>query len=272
MPYNKRLVFDPEGGIPRLIEIMRQLRDPNFGCPWDLEQDFFSIAPYTIEEAYEVVDAIEQQNWQELKNELGDLLLQTVFHSQLANEANLFSFEDVVNQVCNKMITRHPHVFGDNKKKKSADEQIKDWETQKEVERVLKDKKGTLDDVALALPALKRAIKLQIRAARVGFDWTEIDKVLDKIIEECEELICARKAKEQKEIFEEFGDLLFTIVNLGRHLKVDPEDALRAANSKFVNRFSYIENNFINAGNELDRSNLADMERLWEEAKLLEKK
>ena len=178
------LIQDPQGGMPRLLEIMRRLRDPEAGCPWDIEQDFSTIAPYTIEEAYEVADAIERQDWGELKGELGDLLFQSVFHAQMAQEAGLFDFDDVANTMSDKMVARHPHVFGAESRDKSPEQQTRDWEAIKAAERAEKAQKGALDGVAVGLPALLRAFKLQKRAARVGFDWPETEQVLDKIAEE----------------------------------------------------------------------------------------
>ena len=189
MTFDKNLINNPSKGMLRLQEIMRALRDPEGGCPWDIEQNFSSIAPYTVEEAYEVADAIERENWDDLKNELGDLLLQTVYHTQMAEEENLFNFNDVVNQISEKMIKRHPHVFGNLKQNKTSDQQIKDWEAIKADERVKKNQTGILDDVALNLPALVRSLKLQKRAARVGFDWPTVSKVLKKIEEETKELV-----------------------------------------------------------------------------------
>ena len=271
MPYDEKLVNDPRGGMPRLIEVMRALRDPVTGCPWDIEQDFASIAPYTIEEAYEVADAIERQDWHELKGELGDLLLQTVYHTQMANEANLFDFNDVADAISDKMVARHPHVFGDESRKKSAEQQTADWESIKAAERVSKAKQGTLEDVALALPALMRAIKLQKRAARVGFDWPEIDHVLDKMLEEVHELNDAKNNLSQDEIEEEFGDLLFVMVNFGRHLKIDAEEALRSANAKFTRRFKHIERALAERGKTPKQSTLEEMDALWEAAKAIDK-
>lgn len=271
MPYDKKLVNDPSGGMPRLLEIMRALRDPETGCPWDIEQDFASIAPYTIEESYEVADAIERQDWAELKAELGDLLLQTVYHTQMAHEAQLFDFDDVANAISDKMVTRHPHVFGDENRNKSAEQQTADWEAIKATERAEKAKQGTLDDVALALPALMRAIKLQKRAARVGFDWPAIDQVLDKMIEEAQELNEARDQLTQNDVQEEFGDLLFVMVNFGRHLKIDAEEALRLANAKFTRRFKYIERALAKQGKTPMQSNLEEMDQLWDRAKAYDK-
>ena len=271
MPYDEKLVNDPKGGMPRLIEIMRALRDPNTGCPWDIEQDFASIAPYTIEEAYEVSDAIERQDWHDLKAELGDLLLQTVYHTQMASEEKLFDFDDVANAISDKMVARYPHVFGDENREKSADQQTADWEAIKAAERASKAKQGTLDDVALALPALMRAIKLQKRAARVGFDWPAIDQVLDKMLEEAHELNDAKSNLSQAEIEEEFGDLLFVMVNFGRHLKIDAEEALRSANAKFTRRVKHIERALAERGKTPEQSTLEEMDALWEAAKVIDK-
>lgn len=271
MGYNEKLINDEQGGMARLLEVMRALRDPEEGCSWDIEQDFASIAPYTIEEAYEVADAIERQDWSELKNELGDLLLQTVYHTQIASEAALFTFDDVANAISDKMVARHPHVFGAESRDKSAEQQTADWESIKATERATKSKQGVLEDVALALPALMRAAKLQKRAARVGFDWPNISQVLDKIQEETQELVEAKKNLTQTEVVEEYGDLMFVMVNLGRHLKVDAEEALRGANMKFTRRFQYIENELARQGLSPEKSNLNDMDRLWNDAKKVER-
>lgn len=263
-----RLVHDREGGIDRLVEIMARLRDPVSGCPWDLEQDFATIAPYTIEEAYEVADAIERQAWGELKGELGDLLFQAVYHAQMASEAGHFGFDDVVAAVSDKMVARHPHVFGDESREKTAEDQTRDWERIKAKER---GRQGVLDGVALGLPALTRAIKLQNRAARVGFDWPSTAEVIDKIVEEAQELNEARAIKTEAEVFEEFGDLLFVVANLARHLKIDAEAALRAANSKFTRRFGAVEAALATAGKRPEDSDLAEMDALWDAAKLAER-
>lgn len=265
------LVHDPDGGLPRLLEIMRRLRDRETGCPWDIEQDFSTIAPYTIEEAYEVADAIEREAWGELEGELGDLLLQTVFHSQMASEAGLFDFEAVAKNVSDKMISRHPHVFGDESRDKSAEQQTLDWEKIKAAERAGKKETRTLDGVARGLPALMRALKLQKRAARVGFDWPSTDEVIDKIVEESRELVEARDTLTQTEIEEEFGDLLFVMVNLGRHLGVDPETALRATNAKFTRRFNAVEDALAARGKTPSESTLAEMDDLWNAVKKAEK-
>ena len=267
MTFDKNLINNPSKGMLRLQEIMRALRDPEGGCPWDIEQNFSSIAPYTVEEAYEVADAIERENWDDLKNELGDLLLQTVYHTQMAEEENLFNFNDVVNQISEKMIKRHPHVFGSLKQNKTSDQQIKDWEAIKADERVKKNQTGILDDVALNLPALVRSLKLQKRAARVGFDWPTVSKVLKKIEEETKELVEAKEFESQERINEEFGDLMFSIVNLGRHLKVDPEEALKKTNIKFITRFKFIEDEIKSKGRDLEDTSLEEMEKLWQSAK-----
>ncbi|BAQ69873.1 MazG family protein [Rhodovulum sulfidophilum] len=266
-----RLIRDPKGGLPRLLEIMRRLRDPKTGCPWDIEQDFRSIAPYTIEEAYEVADAIEREAWDELEGELGDLLLQSVYHAQMGEEAGLFDFHSVADRVSDKMVARHPHVFGAEDREKSAEQQTRDWETIKAAERAGKEARGVLDDVALALPALTRAVKLQKRAARVGFDWPETAQVLDKIVEETHELVEARETLTQAEVFEEFGDLLFVVANLARHLKIEPEEALRAANAKFTRRFNGIEARLAAMGKRPEDSDLAEMDALWDAVKAEEK-
>ena len=217
-----RLIHDREAGVERLLEIMRRLRDPDTGCPWDIEQDFDTIAPYTIEEAYEVADAIERRDWAELEGELGDLLLQSVYHTAMGEEVGIFTFQSVVRNISDKMVARHPHVFGDESRDKSADQQTADWEAIKAQERRGKAQKGTLDGVAIGLPALLRAYKLQKRAARVGFDWPDIGDVIAKISEEAAELVEARDTLSQAEVEEEFGDLMFVMANLGRHLGLDP--------------------------------------------------
>lgn len=270
-PSQDDLIRDSEGGMPRLLAIMDRLRDPAGGCPWDLEQDFASIAPYTIEEAHEVADAIERQAWDELKGELGDLLFQSVFHARMAAEAGLFDFSDVVRAISDKMVSRHPHVFGDESRDKTAAQQTADWETVKAAERAGRAERGTLDGVALGLPALTRAVKLQRRAARVGFDWPTTDEVIAKIAEETRELTEARDRLGPAEVAEEFGDLLFVMANLARHLEVDPEAALRAANAKFTRRFGHIEARLAERGLRPEQSTLAEMDALWDEAKAAEK-
>jgi ATP diphosphatase len=263
-----QLVRNPQGGMPRLLEIMRRLRDPKTGCPWDIEQTFSSIAPYTLEEAHEVGDAIERQAWDELPGELGDLLFQVVFHAQMARDAGMFGFDDVVKAIADKMVARHPHVFGDESRDKTPEQQTVDWEKIKAAER---GAARVLDGVALGLPALTRAVKLQKRAARVGFDWPSTDEVVAKIVEEAGELVEARAELTQDEVTEEFGDLLFVMANLARHLQVDPEAALRAANTKFTRRFGRIEDWLRDAGKAPADSDLAEMDALWNRAKAEEK-
>lgn len=271
LPSSDALVHDPEGGLPRLLEIMARLRDPATGCPWDLVQSFATIAPYTIEEAYEVADAIERQAWGELEGELGDLLLQVVYHAQMAAEAGHFDFASVTRHVADKMVARHPHVFGTESRDKSADQQTVDWERIKAAERAAKAETGVLDGVAVGLPALLRALKLQKRAARVGFDWPSTTQVLDKIVEEARELVEAKDSLTQDEVAEEMGDLLFVMANLSRHLGVDPEAALRAANAKFTRRFASIEAALAQGGRRPEDSDLAEMDALWNAAKAAEK-
>ncbi|TQD35207.1 nucleoside triphosphate pyrophosphohydrolase [Rhodobacter capsulatus] len=251
----------------RLAAIMACLRDPETGCPWDIEQDFATIAPYTIEEAHEVADAIERQAWGELSGELGDLALQVVFHAQMAAEAGHFSLLDVLRGINAKMIARHPHVFGDESRVKSAAQQTEDWEKIKSAERAAKAETGVLDGVALGLPALTRALKLQKRAARVGFDWPSTAEVVAKIVEEANELVEARDTLGPDEIAEEYGDLMFVMVNLGRHLGLEAEACLRAANGKFTRRFAFIEAELAKAGKRPADSDLAEMDALWDAAK-----
>lgn len=254
--------------MPRLLEIMRRLRHPETGCPWDIEQSFETIAPYTLEEAHEVADAIARKAWDELPGELGDLLFQAVFHAQMAEDAGMFDFNTVVKAICDKMVARHPHVFGAESRDKSPAQQTLDWEKIKAEER------GTarvLDGVALGLPALTRAVKLQKRAARVGFDWPSTDEVVAKITEEAAELVEARATLTQAEVEEEFGDLLFVMANLARHLQVDPEAALRSANAKFTRRFGRIEDWLAEVGKIPAQSDLAEMDALWNRAKAEEK-
>jgi len=260
------LIHDPDGGLPRLAAIMARLRAPTGGCPWDLEQDFDTIAPYTIEEAYEVADAIARRDWDGLRGELGDLLFQSVYHAQMAAEAGHFTLDDVLRAISDKMVARHPHVFGDAGARDAA-AQTRAWEAQKAAERAARAQGGVLDDVPLALPGLTRAVKLQNRAARVGFDWPEVGQVIDKIAEEARELIDAPPEARA----EEYGDLLFVMANLARHLKIDPEAALRAANAKFIRRFAHIEARLAAQGRSCEAATLAEMDALWDEAKAAEK-
>jgi len=266
---SQKLCLDPNGGLPRLLEIMARLRDPETGCPWDIEQDYGTIAPYTIEEAYEVADAIERGDMGELEGELGDLLLQVVYYTQMGREDGHFNFESVTKAIADKMVHRHPHVFGDESRDKSSDQQIVDWEKIKAAERASlgQEKAGTLDGVACNLPALTRAVKLQKRAARVGFDWPEVAQVIDKIAEEAGELVEARDTLTHAEQVEEFGDLMFVMANLGRHLGIDPEEALRATNAKFIRRFEGVEAKLAALGKTPVQSDLAEMDILWDAVK-----
>ena len=264
-------IFELPDGWPRLVEVMRRLRDPQTGCPWDIEQTFATIAPYTIEEAYEVADAIEREAWNELQGELGDLLLQVIYHGQIAAEAGHFTTEDVARGVTAKMIERHPHVFGAESNQKSAEQQTQDWEAAKAAERERKGEKRTLDGVALGLPALLRALKLQKRLARVGFDWGEADPILDKITEEIGELQEAHASGDADATEAEFGDLLFVLVNLARHWGIDPEAALRRTNAKVERRFAAIEDRLAGAGRSPQDATLDEMDGLWDEVKRAER-
>jgi ATP diphosphatase len=250
--------LQPSRDMGVLLEVMKRLRE---GCPWDQVQTFDTIAPYTIEEAYEVASAIADKDFKSLPGELGDLLFQVVFHARMAEEAGLFDFGDVVEAVTTKMIRRHPHVFGDEEAKATVAAQKDFWEKLKESERTASGQVGLLDDVAIALPALARADKLQRRASTVGFDWNNAHLVLDKLAEEAREILDAPSQAEREE---EIGDLLFVVANLARHLKVDPEAALRAANAKFTRRFRHIE---AVLGERMGSASLDEMEALWQEAK-----
>ncbi len=261
------------GDIERLLEIMQRLRAPVGGCPWDVAQDFATIAPYTIEEAYEVAEAIRAGDMEQLRGELGDLLFQVVFHARMAEEAGSFAFADVVAAICDKMVARHPHIFA-NLTIDDAAAQTKAWEVYKAEERAaLAARQGrapsVLDGVALALPALMRAVKLQSRAARVGFDWAEAAPILDKIAEESAELVAAETPERR---IEEFGDLLFSVVNLARHLEIDPEEALRRANTKFERRFHAIEARFAATSRDLAAAGLDELEAEWQAVKAAEGK
>jgi ATP diphosphatase len=270
--------MEPSKDISRLLEIMAALRDPQTGCPWDVKQDFQSIKPYTIEEAYEVADAIERGDLDDLNDELGDLLLQVVFHARMAEEAEAFSFDDVVLAITRKMIRRHPHVFATSKSDTAESVKIQ-WEEIKSAEKTERATRrqahgvvdaaneGHLDGIPRALPALTEAIKLQQKAARVGFDWSEAEPVLKKIEEELGELRSALQNADPEKVLDEFGDLLFALVNLGRHVKADPEMALRGTNAKFRKRFAYIEKVFRDTGEGLGEASLERMETLWVEAK-----
>ncbi len=254
----------------KLLEIMAALRDPKSGCPWDKKQTFKTIVPYTLEEAYEVADSIERGQMLELKDELGDLLFQVVFYAQMAKEKNLFEFGDIVDAINDKLVRRHPHVFGDTQ---FENEQAfhEAWEQGKAAERdqrTEKEKASVLDGVAHALPALKRAQKLQKRAARVGFDWPDIEPVLDKLNEEIGELQQAIQLNDRNALAEEIGDLIFTCVNLSRHLDVDAEESLRGCNHKFETRFNYIEQQLQRDNKDIHDCSIEELEMLWQQAKL----
>ncbi len=258
--------------IDRLNAIMVRLRDPDGGCPWDVEQTFQTIAPYTLEEAYEVADAIERGDWDDLKGELGDLLFQVVFHARMAEEQGLFAFDDVANAIADKLERRHPHVFGDEAAKADGAAQKARWEDIKAGERKAKAQHGVLDDVPVGLPALARAAKLTKRAARVGFDWPSTDEVFDKFVEEVAELRAEIAAGDVEKARGEVGDLLFVMANLARKLGVEPEDALRGANAKFVRRFAFIEAELAKDGRTPEQSDLAEMDALWNAAKTAERR
>jgi len=258
------------GNIQKLLTIMEQLRDPEFGCPWDRKQDFSTIAPYTIEEAYEVADAIQHGRMDELRDELGDLLFQVVFHAQMARGKGVFEFDDVVNAVCDKMVRRHPHVFDRDYVAARIDDataQTEAWEHSKARERDARGMLSLLDDVPRGMAELQRAIKLQKRAARVGFDWGSPEPVLDKFMEEILEMREAMLGGNIEEMEDELGDLLFVIANLGRQLNIDPAKALRRANAKFELRFRAVEEA---AGSRaaLEAMDLDEMEALWQQVKM----
>ena len=262
--------MDPSRDIARLIEVMAALRTPNTGCPWDLRQDFASIAPYTIEEAYEVADAINRGDLDELRHELGDLLLQVVYHARMAEEVGAFAFGDVVQAITTKMIRRHPHVFGDMRGADEATVQA-NWRLIKEAERAAKAQAaapvGALAGVALALPALARAHKIQERARDVGFDWTDMGQVFDKVREEVDE-VAAELASSSDRIGAEIGDLLFAVVNLARHAGIDAEQTLKLATEKFERRFSGVERMLAAKGLTPRQASLEQMEELWHAVKV----
>ncbi|WP_419901540.1 nucleoside triphosphate pyrophosphohydrolase [Kiloniella sp.] len=259
-------------GIDRLIQLMADLRDPNGGCPWDIEQTFQTIAPYTIEEAYEVADAIEKNDHNSLKDELGDLLLQVVYHARIAEDNKLFDFEDIAQAITEKMVNRHPHVYGDVSHNNVA-EQALAWEDLKAKERVIKqgkEEESILDGITVGLPAATRAVKLQKRAARVGFDWPDLSPVIDKIHEEIEELkevLDQKKSIDMDRAEDELGDVLFSVVNLARHLDLDPEQALRRTNQKFEKRFRGVETALKKKEQQIEDVGLETMEKLWNEQK-----
>jgi len=273
----------PSSDISRLLEIMAALRTPDTGCPWDLEQNFASIVPYTLEEAYEVADAVERGDLADLRDELGDLLLQVVFHARMAEEQGAFAFPDVVEAITRKLIRRHPHVFGDARNL-SAEAVKSLWDEIKREEkaerRATREKMGLppeaheagfLGGIPTALPALTRAQKLTARAAKVGFDWPDPSQVIDKIHEELEEVKEASSSGERDKIEDEIGDLLFSVTNLARHFNIDPERALRLTNAKFERRFKAIERSLEQRGISLNQASLEEMEKLWVEAKHAER-
>jgi ATP diphosphatase len=261
-------------GIDDLLAIMARLRDRDRGCPWDVEQSFETIAPYTIEEAYEVADAIDRRDYADLRDELGDLLLQVVFHAQMANEAGHFAFADVVASICDKMVRRHPHVFAQMPVEKSADAQLANWEALKADERAAQGDTDTsaLAGIARGLPEWQRALKLQKKAARVGFDWPDVKPVFDKLHEEIEEVrVEFSSGSDVQRLADEIGDVLFVCVNLARHAKVDVSQALRHANAKFERRFRRMEALAAAAGETLAGKSLAEQDSLWDRAKAEER-
>src|SRR6185436_3669740 len=267
----------PSRDMARLLEIMAALRTPGTGCPWDLEQTFRTIAPYTLEEAYEVADAVARDDLADLREELGDLLLQVVFHARMAEEQRSFDFGDVVEAITSKLIRRHPHVFGDTRGLSPREveglwDRIKTEEKAEKAARHGPERaEGALAGVPVALPALTRALKLQAKAGKVGFDWNDPLAVLSKIREECDEIEAEIAAGERSKATAEVGDLLFAVVNLARHLDADPEATLRAANQKFARRFGSIEQALATRGKRPQESTLAEMDALWDAAKAAEK-
>jgi ATP diphosphatase len=256
--------------LRRLIAIMAALRDPAAGCPWDRAQSFASIAPYTIEEAYEVADAIARDDGPALQDELGDLLFQVVYHARMAEEAGRFGFPEVARSIADKMVRRHPHVFGAAAARDAA-AQTEAWEVQKRAERAARAERGTLAGIAVGLPALTRAAKLTARAGRVGFDWPDAAAVLDKLAEETAELRAELPGADPDRLADEVGDMLFVLANLARKLDLDPEDSLRRANAKFARRFGFIEDSLAAAGKTPADSSLEEMEALWQAAKAAER-
>lgn len=279
----RKLTMKPSTDITRLLEIMAALRTPGTGCPWDLEQTFASITPYTLEEAYEVVDAIERGDLADLRDELGDLLLQVVFHARMAEEQGAFAFGDVVEAITKKLIRRHPHVFGSTKDLSPAE--VKSlWDSIKAEEKAERKAErarmglspeaheaGFLGGIPTALPALTRAQKLTAKAAKVGFDWPDATQVIDKIHEELDEVKEAASSKDRDRIEDEIGDLLFSATNLARHFGIDPERALRRTNAKFERRFRAVEQGLVEQDRSLDEASLEEMERLWVAAKMSER-
>jgi nucleoside triphosphate diphosphatase len=269
VPDNNEIGAQNADAMDAVLEVMAKLRARDGGCPWDIEQTFATIAPYTIEEAYEVADAIARADLSALKEELGDLLFQVAFHARMAEEEGAFNFADVAFGLATKMRARHPHVFGDAQMRSSV-EQTKAWETQKAEERAKKQLNSLLDDVPQNLPALMRAEKLTKRAARINFDWPTPERVLDKLTEELAELEEARASGDADALMDEFGDVLFVLANLGRKLGLDPEEALRRANRKFTSRFQHVERRLAEQGR-MGPQPLDELEALWVEAKLAER-
>lgn len=266
-PHDNAMTIDNQN-IAKLLAIMAKLRTPETGCPWGLEQNFSSIAPYTLEEAYEVTDAIERNDMDDLKEELGDLLLQVVFHAQMAEELGLFNFADVTAAISDKMIRRHPHVFGENEAG-NASHVTQNWEAIKQAEKAAKGhvSKSLMDDVPITLPGLIRAVKLQKKAAKVGFDWAEAAPIFDKLQEEIDELTKAMQTDNKARIEDEYGDILFVMANLARHLGVNPEQAIRHGNNKFSRRFKWMEREAKAKNKELSGQSLDNLETLWQQAK-----
>ena len=258
--------------LEKFAEIIAKLRDPNGGCPWDLEQTYQTMPPHILEEAYEVVEAINQDDRKELKEELGDLLMQVVFLSQLAQEEGAFTLDDVIDGITDKIIRRHPHVFGEIKAENS-DEVLKNWENIKQQERYQKEQFSILDNVPIALPSLLRAAKLQKRCAKVGFDWSELEPTIQKVEEELQVVRdeVSKQPQNPQAIEEEIGDLLFASVNVARHLKLNPEEALRKANLKFERRFRQVEQSILASGRQLEQVSLAEMDLIWDQVKQQEK-
>lgn len=273
LPYRPAMsdpALSAEAELRRLLEIMAALRDPASGCPWDKEQTFDTIAPYTIEEAYEVADAIAQRDFDALPDELGDLLFQVVYHARMAEEEGRFDFARVAKCISDKMIRRHPHVFGEAAARDTA-QQTQAWEESKSQERAAKQQTGTLDGIPVGLPALTRALKLTRRAARVGFDWPDVEQVLDKLNEEIQELRAELSDADPARLTDEVGDLLFVLANLARKLDLDPETCLRHANDKFCRRFNAMEADLTARGEDLPSASLDTMEAAWQRVKSTEK-
>ncbi len=261
-----RNTSDADTGMQALLAIMTKLRDPNGGCPWDLKQNFATIVPHTLEEAYEVADAVDSGDRMQLRDELGDLLFQVVFYSQLAKEEGSFHFADVSNTMVDKLIRRHPHVFG-GKDANNSDEALANWEAIKQTERDAKQQLSVLDDIPRAVPGLHRAEKIQQRAANVGFDWPQFDSVVDKLDEEVAEMKAAQAANDKAQMLDEIGDIMFVCVNLIRHLKANPETTMRAANDKFEQRFRLMESQLQFQGIPINNLSTEELEEHWQQVK-----